>query len=216
MATETENYNLTMPADDDLYDIADFNGNMEIIDLTMAQVATQTDGFSDTLDQIVEYIGTPNEEGDTLFDHFEYPETTYYRASENYKYAYTNNSGFTFSSGANLIFRFTAKYNGTVNFALNTAGNYQSIICVLENHQNNYWEVPSLSSSTTYTTYLSDNSMAVQYNTTSASDKKFVLDVIAGHQYLFVQEVSGYIYSIKIGYDLITTDDIVETDLDPV
>ncbi len=216
MATTTENYNLTMPADDDLYDIADFNGNMEILDLTMAQVATQTDGFSDTLDQIVEYIGTPNEVGDTLFDHFEYPETTFYRASDNYKYAYTNTSGYSFSSAANLVCRFTAKYNGTVNFALNCAGNYQSVICVLEHHQNNYWEVPSLSSSTSYTTYLVDNSVALQYNTTTAGDKKFVLNVTAGHQYLIVQEVAGTLYSIKIGYDLITTDDIVETDLDPV
>lgn len=60
MATYTENYNLTMPAEDDYYNVEDYNENFETIDSIMATNKAE-------METISEKIGTPFEDGQTLF-----------------------------------------------------------------------------------------------------------------------------------------------------
>lgn len=59
MATYTEHYDLVKPAETDIYDVTDFNENMDTIDGMMA--ATEQ-----AMDSISEKIGT-SAEGNTLF-----------------------------------------------------------------------------------------------------------------------------------------------------
>ena len=59
MATYTENYNLTMPEEEDYYNVEDFNENFETIDTLMAENEKATA-------EINEKIGTP-ENGETIF-----------------------------------------------------------------------------------------------------------------------------------------------------
>ena len=60
MSTFTENYNLIKPSDDDYYDVANFNENMDTIDTLMAEGEHK-------LDHLHEKIGEPTIEGDTIF-----------------------------------------------------------------------------------------------------------------------------------------------------
>lgn len=60
MSTFTENYNLIKPGEQDFYDIQDFNENMDTIDAQMMQAETELNGIG-------EKIGTPENEGDTVF-----------------------------------------------------------------------------------------------------------------------------------------------------
>ena len=60
MATYTENYNLTMPEEDDRYNIEAFNENFETIDTLMAESESN-------ITTVNEKIGTPIEEGQTIF-----------------------------------------------------------------------------------------------------------------------------------------------------
>ena len=59
MATYTEHYNLVKPEDTDIYDVADFNENMDTIDSIMAEA-------EQGMESISEKIGT-SAEGNTLF-----------------------------------------------------------------------------------------------------------------------------------------------------
>ena len=60
MATYTENYNLIKPDEEDYYDVADFNENMDTLDGAMAAA-------ENAAAEISEKIGTPAESGQTLF-----------------------------------------------------------------------------------------------------------------------------------------------------
>lgn len=218
MATETTNYNLTMPEDDDLYDISDFNTNMEIIDTAMAQTSAEIDGVGDTLDQIAAYIGTPSEEGETLFTHStSVNNDIFYQASENYKYIQSNgDSGQAFTTNANLLMQFTAKYNGTVYFLIDADGYDSYYIYLFDVTQTNYFNLPSLSVSSILSLTASENYMARQKASDARGDKGFVVPVIAGHKYIVASENSIVVYQTKIGYDLVHLDDIVETDMPAV
>ena len=59
MATYTENYNLTLPAENEYYNVEDFNENFETIDTMMAENESVSN-------EINEKIGTP-ENGETVF-----------------------------------------------------------------------------------------------------------------------------------------------------
>lgn len=59
MATHTENYNLTMPAETDSYNVEDFNENFETIDAQMAENEA-------VCNEINKKIGSP-ENGETIF-----------------------------------------------------------------------------------------------------------------------------------------------------
>ena len=59
MATYTENYNLTLPAENEYYNVEDFNENFETIDTMMAENEAVSN-------EINEKIGTP-ENGETVF-----------------------------------------------------------------------------------------------------------------------------------------------------
>lgn len=54
MANFTENYHLKKPEDAEYYDVADFNGNMDIIDGALGAVAAQADSA-----EIADKIGEP-------------------------------------------------------------------------------------------------------------------------------------------------------------
>lgn len=58
MATYTENFDLIKPDDEDYYDVADFNANMDIIDAELGAVAEQANSA-----EIADKIGQP---GDTV------------------------------------------------------------------------------------------------------------------------------------------------------
>ncbi|MBQ2924788.1 MAG: hypothetical protein IJE57_04355 [Anaerotignum sp.] len=61
MSTYTENYNLIKPEAEDLYDINDFNENMDAIDTMMARQ-------EDAMNEVSEKIGTPADSGSqTIF-----------------------------------------------------------------------------------------------------------------------------------------------------
>lgn len=60
MSTFTENYSLIKPDEADYYDVADFNENMDAIDTLMAETEQEMTAIS-------EKIGTPTEEGQTIF-----------------------------------------------------------------------------------------------------------------------------------------------------
>ncbi|MGN0135422.1 hypothetical protein [Anaerotignum sp.] len=60
MSTFTEHYNLIKPGTADYYDIADWNENMDAIDEQLAAAESAAA-------EISEKIGTPAEEGQTLF-----------------------------------------------------------------------------------------------------------------------------------------------------
>ena len=69
MATYTENYNLTMPEEDDYYNVETFNENFEAIDTLMAESETN-------ISVVNEKIGTPVESGRTLFSLLESKNAT--------------------------------------------------------------------------------------------------------------------------------------------
>lgn len=54
MATYTENFDLVKPDDEDYYDVADFNANMDIIDAELGAVAAQANSA-----EIADKIGQP-------------------------------------------------------------------------------------------------------------------------------------------------------------
>lgn len=54
MATYTENFDLIKPDDEDYYDVADFNANMDIIDAELSTVAQQANSA-----EIADKIGEP-------------------------------------------------------------------------------------------------------------------------------------------------------------
>ncbi len=61
MAEFTEHYDLIKPAQEDFYDVTDFNENMDAIDAQMAETEQEIEGVS-------EKIGEPSDTGsDTLF-----------------------------------------------------------------------------------------------------------------------------------------------------
>lgn len=66
MTTFTENYSLTKPDNEDYYDVADFNENMDTIDSAMAETAAEIGGLGEGLVQIDRKIGSGGE-GETLF-----------------------------------------------------------------------------------------------------------------------------------------------------
>ncbi len=60
MAKYTENFNLIKPEDDEYYDVADFNENMDIIDEELAAAANSA--------ELADKIGNPGDTGqDTVF-----------------------------------------------------------------------------------------------------------------------------------------------------
>ena len=60
MATYTENYNLIKPDEEDYYDVADFNENMDTLDSAMAAAEAAAE-------EVSAKIGTPAESGQTVF-----------------------------------------------------------------------------------------------------------------------------------------------------
>lgn len=52
MANYTENYNLIMPAQEDYYDVQEFNDNMEAIDTGMAELDAEVSGLGTKLDAL--------------------------------------------------------------------------------------------------------------------------------------------------------------------
>ena len=60
MATFTEHYSLIKPGEEDYYDVADFNENMDTLDGVMAAA-------EQNMTDIADKIGTPAEAGQTLF-----------------------------------------------------------------------------------------------------------------------------------------------------
>lgn len=52
MANYTENYNLIMPAQEDYYNVQEFNDNMEAIDTGMAELEAEVNGLSAKLDEM--------------------------------------------------------------------------------------------------------------------------------------------------------------------
>lgn len=52
MATKTTNYKLTKPDSTDFYDVAEFNGNMDIMDAAIKGIADLTNNLSDKIDNL--------------------------------------------------------------------------------------------------------------------------------------------------------------------
>lgn len=56
MANYTENYNLIMPAQEDYYNVQEFNDNMEAIDTGMAELEAEVSGLGAKLDELSEKL----------------------------------------------------------------------------------------------------------------------------------------------------------------
>lgn len=83
MATFTEHYDLIKPGNDDYYDVADFNENMDAIDTQLYQAEQDLTGVS-------EKIGNPGDEGtDTLFGLL-HPDNQPVETADIYRYSKTD------------------------------------------------------------------------------------------------------------------------------
>ena len=78
MATYTENYNLTMPEEEDYYDVEKFNENFETIDALMAENEKATT-------EINEKIGTP-ENGESIFSLLKNSDISLIKSIQKVKY----------------------------------------------------------------------------------------------------------------------------------
>lgn len=68
MATYTENYNLTLAAEEDYYDIGDANGNWETLDAALAQTEERLDAQEAGSTEISQKLGDADDENsDTIF-----------------------------------------------------------------------------------------------------------------------------------------------------
>lgn len=56
MATYTENFDLIKPDDEDYYDVADFNANMDIIDEALAESAGSADKIGEPADTVLNTV----------------------------------------------------------------------------------------------------------------------------------------------------------------
>lgn len=215
MATETTNYSLTKPDETDYYDVADFNDNMDIIDVAMAATATQVGTVGDTLDQIATYIGTPENEGDTLFSQSNTSEV--YHASKNYKYAQDYGDGLSYTSNQ-ILWQFTARRSGSVfvevDIRTTTSSDY---LYLYDTHTGDMVNAATQSTPLFSHSSAGGNSIATaRFTSAGLYYLSHMINVSPGHTYALVSYSSGTIYASRIGYDLTDPLDLEETDIDPV
>lgn len=84
MATYTEHYNLTMPDEDDYYNVEDFNENFEMIDTLMAENEAISNEISDK-------IGTP-EDGETIFSLLKNSSNSIIKSIQRILYTYSSSN----------------------------------------------------------------------------------------------------------------------------
>lgn len=222
MATETTNYSLTKPEETDYYDVADFNNNMDIIDASMAATATQVGTVGDTLSQIAEYVGTPENEGDTLFSQIGNSEVCI--ASRNYKYEQNYEDGVAYTYNQ-VLMRYTARRSGSiyVEIDITSTNSSSGYMYVYANHPGSLLDAPTNSIlSEKYVLHISSAtywgaSIIASTNLTSNATYtiSYMLNVVAGHTYVIIPTLTGTFWGSRIGYDVVNPLELTETDLAP-